>query len=86
MAFKAALGTAILTFVLGLLGIMLPFVEGIVAFFVGAVGLGAVALTQFGRKPYPHVDAVVSEFAEDEVKIANVLDTLPDDDLPSKGH
>jgi hypothetical protein len=29
---------------------------------------------------------VVSEFAEDEVKIANVLDTLPDDDLPSKGH
>jgi hypothetical protein len=85
LAFKAALGTAVLTFVLGLLGILLPFVEGVIAFFVGAIGLGAVALTQFGRKPYPPSNEVVSEFTEDEVKIANVLDTLPDDDLPEKG-
>lgn len=85
-AMRAALGTMVLTLGLGLLGMLLPWVEGIVAFAAGAVGLGAVALTQFGRKPYPPQEETV-EFTEDAVKVANVLDTLPvdDDEPPVKG-
>ena len=81
LAFKAALGTMVLTFGLGLLGLLVPWLEGIMAFAAGAVGLGAVALTQFGRKPYPPVEETV-EFTEDDVKIATVLDTLPDEEEP----
>lgn len=85
-AMKAALGTMVLTFVLGLLGMLLPFVEGLLAFVAGAIGLGAVALTQFGRKPYPAESEEV-EFTEDAVKVATVLETLPleDDGPPLKG-
>ncbi|MFN2134775.1 MAG: hypothetical protein ACK2UK_02395 [Candidatus Promineifilaceae bacterium] len=81
LATKAALGTMILTFALGLFG-MLPFVwgEGILVSIISAIGLGAVALTQFGRKPYPPQDGG-EVVVEDAVKIASVLDTLPDDDL-----
>ncbi len=80
LAMRAALGTMILTFGLGLFG-LLPFVwgEGILVAIIGAIGLGAVALTQFGRKPYPPEEDM-AEFSEDAVKIATVLDTLPDDD------
>lgn len=85
-AMKAAVGTMVLTFVLGLLGMMLPFVEGMIVFVIGAIGLGAVALTQFGRKPYPP-EREVAEFTEDEVKVATVLETLPvdEDEPPVKG-
>jgi hypothetical protein len=81
LATKAALGTMALTFALGLFG-MLPFVwgEGILVSIISAIGLGAVALTQFGRKPYPPQDGG-EVVVEDAVKIASVLDTLPDDDL-----
>ncbi len=81
LAMRAALGTMLLTFALGLLGMLLPWVEGLAAMAIGAVGLGAVTLTQFGRKPFPPQDEVV-EFTEDEVKIATVLETLPDEDVP----
>ena len=68
--------------ILGLLGMLMPWLEAIIVMFVGAVGLGAVALTQFGRKPYPPEEEYV-EFTEDAVKVANVLETLPvDDDEP----
>jgi hypothetical protein len=85
-AMKAALGTMILTFVLGLLGMLLPWVEGILVFVLGAIGLGAVALTQFGRKPYPPGSEEVA-YTEDAVKVATVLETLPveDDEPPVKG-
>ena len=65
---------------------LLPFVEGVIAFFIGAIGLGAVALTQFGRKPYPPGNLEV-EYSEDQVKVATVLETLPveDDEPPVKG-
>jgi hypothetical protein len=86
LAMKAALGTMILTAGLGLLGMMLPFVEGIIAFVAGAIGLGAVALTQFGRKQYPPLGETIT-YSEDPIKVANVLETLPvtEDEPPLKG-
>lgn len=50
----AALGTSLLTLVVGGLG-LLPFVWGewLVTALLICVGLGAAALTQFGTKPYP---------------------------------
>ncbi|MDX1688548.1 MAG: polymer-forming cytoskeletal protein [Candidatus Promineifilaceae bacterium] len=50
----AALGTVLLTLVVGALG-LLPFVWGewLVIALLLCVGLGAAALTQFGTKPYP---------------------------------
>jgi hypothetical protein len=50
----AALGTGALTLIFGVLG-LIPFVfgESLLAFVVVSIGLGAVALTQFGLKPYP---------------------------------
>jgi len=85
IAMKAALGTMVLTIVLGLLGMMLPFFEGILAFVAGAIGLGAVALTQFGRKQYPPQGEEIA-FTEDEIKVATVLETLPveEDEPPLK--
>jgi hypothetical protein len=86
LAMKAALGTMVLTMALGLLGMMLPFVEGVIVFIAGAIGLGAVALTQFGRKQYPPREEAV-EYSEDPIKVANVLETLPveEDNPPLKG-
>jgi hypothetical protein len=81
VAMKALLGTVVLTLGLGLLGMMVPFIEGIIAFFVGAIGLGAVALTQFGRKQYPPQGETV-EFTEDAIKVTHVLETLPPEDEP----
>ncbi len=50
----AALGTALLTLLLGSLGLF-SFIwgEGLVAFILASVGLGAATLTQFGMKRYP---------------------------------
>ena len=77
---KAALGTMILTFGFGLLGILSSeWVESLLAIVVTSIGLGAVALTQFGRKRYPRQEATVSE-EEDADKISVVLETLPVDD------
>ena len=57
-------------------------VSGIILF----VGLGAVALTQFGTKPYPTAEPDIV-MPEDPDKVNIVLDTLPDDpaDLKNNG-
>lgn len=93
----AVLGTVVITFGLGLLGLLsLGFFEGLIRLALASIGLGAVALTQFGRKPYPYVTAPaeptveLAETIEDEInimvdedKLTAVLDTLPDeDDMP----
>jgi hypothetical protein len=76
-ALTAAVGTFLLTFGLGLFGLV-PFVfgEGLVSMVILVVGLGAVALTKFGTQPYPLVRPV----KEDAAKVTAVLDTLPDDE------
>lgn len=70
----AALGTALLTLVLGGLG-LLPFIwgESLVVLLVVCVGLGAAALTQFGTKPYPPGTAP----AENQEKVEAAMKTLP---------
>lgn len=76
----AAVGTLLLTFGIGLLG-MFSFIAGVLAVIFTSVGLGAVALTKFGRQPYPEVD--ISDSVEvDDDKVEVVLRTLPDDDNP----
>jgi hypothetical protein len=63
----AALGTIVMTFVIGLMG----FGEGVVTFLVVCVGLGAAALTKFGTKPYPLTSTL------NQKKVTAVLETLP---------
>lgn len=78
LAWSAALGTALLTFGVGLLD-LIPFVIGeqILIAVIFFVGLGAVALTQFGMKPYPRDPE--QPIVLDEDKIEDVLKTLPDE-------
>lgn len=54
----ATLGTFLLTVILSLLALprFIPG-EGLVAFVLVCIGLGATALTQFGTKPYPPANA-----------------------------
>ncbi|MGB3715466.1 MAG: hypothetical protein WA996_13635 [Candidatus Promineifilaceae bacterium] len=78
----AALGTAILTLVAGLLS-SLPFLFGgwlwtLVVLAITCAGLGAVALTRFGTRNYPPAAGMSGE------KFEIVMDTLPEDDLPPK--
>ena len=69
----AALGTAILTFMLGLMGALpVVFGAGLLTFLALCVGLGATALTKFGSRPYPDVTVT-----EDKAKVTAVLETLP---------
>ena len=76
----AAIGTVILTFGLGLLGIVTgEWLQMILSIIFSSIGLGAVALTQFGRRPYPR-SVQESSVEEDQDKISIVLDTLPDED------
>jgi len=79
-----ALGTATLTLVAALFS-ALPFLLGgwlwsVLAFVVACAGLGAVALTRFGTRPYP-VDS-----GADSDKVAAMVEMLPDDDeeMPEK--
>lgn len=77
----AAVGTMVMTLGLGLLNALLPPV-GLVNGLIFAVGLGAVALTQFGTRAYPlhpsdDPDIVIYE---DPDKISSILETLPLDD------
>lgn len=77
----AAIGTILLTFGLGLLGIVTgEWLQVLLSIILSSMGLGAVALTQFGRKPYPR-SAAAAGVEEDEDKINIVLNTLPDEDL-----
>jgi hypothetical protein len=73
----AALGTAALTFGIGLLG-AIPFVfgEGLLTTALICVGLGATALTHFGTRSYPRL---AGEPVIDGGKLTAVLDTLPED-------
>jgi hypothetical protein len=69
----AALGTALLTLVTGLITAMPfggEFFGGVIAIIVGSAGLGAVALTKFGTRTYPFA-------LSNEEKVAAVLETLP---------
>lgn len=74
----ATLGTVVLTLAAGFMGSW-PFWLGgwlwtIVAFLLACAGLGAVALTRFGTRPYPLT-------ADDNgKKTAEILATLPDRD------
>jgi hypothetical protein len=75
----AALGTAVLTLIAALFSAF-PFVLGgwlwtLLAFLVGCAGLGAVALTRFGTRPYP---AGGVEPPND--KVAEMVELLPDDE------
>lgn len=80
-AITAALGTMAITFFFNLLG-GIPFVfgEGLIAFLLLSMGLGAVTLTQFGSKTYPIEAEPAIYMVEDEGKITAVLETLPVED------
>lgn len=83
MARTAALGTALLTFGVGLLS-FLPFMigESLLTFIIASIGLGAVALTQFGMKPYPRrPQAGAPGDGPDAGKVESVLNTLPPEEV-----
>jgi cytoskeletal protein CcmA (bactofilin family) len=66
------LGTVALSFLVGLFNIIgLEFGQWLLVTIVGAVGLGAAALTQFGTRPYP-VPAV------DPNKVAAAISNMPE--------
>lgn len=82
MPAAAALGTAVMTFVIGLLGIVsFGFLETALTGLVGLVGMGAVALTLFGTRPYPRLAHTANKLTVDADKETAVLSTLPEDDL-----
>ena len=71
----AALGTAVMTLGIGLLG-LLPFTPDVlVSIAIVSAGLGGVVLTRYGRQPYPLVSSPVI----DSIKIQNAIDNMPDD-------
>ncbi len=76
---SAALGTGLLTFVTGFLGLIsYGVLGGLITFVVLCIGLGAVALTQFGMKPYPRGSrAAAPPDGPDDDKLVKVLNTLP---------
>lgn len=79
LTIKAALGTFLFTFILGIVGMLTGgWLDVLLSIVIISIGLGAVALTQYGRKAYagPAEPAGVNEDAD---KISVVLDTLPDD-------
>lgn len=76
----AAIGTMALTLSVGLVDAVIPFL-GIVGAIVSMLGLGAVALTQFGRRPYPYLATAEPNIVihENPAKVSAVLDTMPED-------
>lgn len=75
---SAALGTALLTFVVGVIGLLTLGVGGaLLSFLLACIGLGAVALTQFGMKPYPRRPQTGAPGSPDTGKVESVLNTLP---------
>lgn len=82
----AALGTAALTFGIGLLG-ALPFVigEGLLTVIIGSVGLGAATLTRMGTRPYPlyaeYNSSPEESITENPDKVNSILETLPVEDM-----
>ncbi len=88
MAWTAALGTATLTLAVGLFGLIFSFGGTVLWLGLTAVGLGAVALTRFGTRPYPARAALSASPSLngddylDEDKVETVLLTLPPEDFP----
>ncbi len=79
----AALGTAALTFGLGLIGAV-PFIigEGFLTIVIGSIGLGAATLTRMGTRPYPlYTPTTERPITENPDKINSVLETLPVEDV-----
>jgi hypothetical protein len=79
----AALGTAALTFGIGLIG-ALPFMigEGLISIVIGSIGLGAVTLTRMGTRPYPlYTPTTERPITENPDKISSILETLPIEDV-----
>lgn len=76
---SAALGTGLLTFITGIVGLLTAGIGGaLLALVVSWIGLGAVALTQFGMKPYPRRPQAGSPGnGLDADKVDTVLGTLP---------
>jgi hypothetical protein len=74
----AGLGTGLLTLIISVLG-FIPFIigESLLAAAVIFIGLGAVALTQFGMKPYPRQPQAATPTTPDADKVDVVLGTLP---------
>ncbi|MBP7999670.1 MAG: hypothetical protein KA314_00020 [Chloroflexi bacterium] len=70
----SVLGTVALSLAVGMFNVMgLGFGQWVLTIIVGAVGMGAAALTQLGTRSYPAPVA-------DPVKINTVLQTLPSDE------
>lgn len=93
MPVTAALGAATMTLVINALGLVsFGIIDGLLTAVVTSLGLGAVALTQFGTKSYPFLAAPTKRVIEsadddgivvDDDKLTAVLRTLPtDDDTP----
>lgn len=68
----AGIGTAALTFGLGMLGMWLPGLTILLVFLLFCAGLGGVVLTKLGRQPYPAQPDLLNE-----IKINQVISTLP---------
>jgi len=82
---SAALGTGLLSFITGMLGLISFGVIGaIITFAALSIGLGAVALTQFGMKPFPRrrrtQGGTPGSGGIDPDKYETVLGTLPPED------
>lgn len=88
VAWTAALGTATLTLAVGLFGLLFSFGGMVLWLGLTAIGLGAVALTRFGTRPYPTRAALDTppslddEIQLDEDKVETVLLTLPPEEIP----
>ena len=78
---KVTVGTLFLSFGIGLIGLVVPFLSGLLSIIISSMGLGAVALTKFGRQSYPEAN-VADSVNVDEDKVEVVLRTLPEDDDP----
>lgn len=90
MPVTAALGAATMTLVINALGLVsFGIIDGLLTTVVASLGLGAVALTQFGTKPYPFLATSTKRVIEpddddgivvNDDKLTAVLRTLPKDD------
>ncbi|VAW31183.1 hypothetical protein MNBD_CHLOROFLEXI01-451 [hydrothermal vent metagenome] len=80
-AATTALGTVVITFVIGFLGAV-PFVfgESLITWAIIFLGLGATMLTKFGTRAYP----IVALPTVNDDKVTAVLDTLYEDTLPNE--
>jgi hypothetical protein len=84
-----ALGTAVLTLAVALLSAMPPLLGGwlwsLLAFLIACAGLGAVALTRFGTRPYPLGGRVVSDDVA-SAKADAAIEMMPEDEeeMPQK--